>query len=78
SYVALERLVRSPWGRVLRAIRDDETAAASLGKSVEGFRLPAFVIGAAFMGLAGALYASFIGYVSPFDFLPIMTFQVWA
>lgn len=78
SYVALERLVRSPWGRVLRAIRDDESAAASLGKSVEGFRLTAFVIGAAFMGLSGALYASFIGYVSPFDFLPIMTFQVWA
>jgi branched-chain amino acid transport system permease protein len=78
SYVALERLVRSPWGRVLRAIREDETAAASLGKRVDAFRLTAFAIGAGLMGLAGALYAAFIGYVSPFDFLPIVTFQVWA
>jgi branched-chain amino acid transport system permease protein len=77
-YVAMETLVRSPWGRVLRAIRDDEVAAASLGKAVERFRLTAFVIGAGCMGLAGAAYASFVGYVSPFDFLPIMTFQIWA
>lgn len=77
-YAALEALARSPWGRVLRAIRDDEVAAASLGKAVERFRLTAFVIGSGCMGLSGAAYASFVGYVSPFDFLPIMTFQIWA
>ncbi|MBM3355180.1 MAG: branched-chain amino acid ABC transporter permease, partial [Betaproteobacteria bacterium] len=77
-YWGLERIVRSPWGRVLRAIREDETAALALGKSARRFRLEAFVLGAALMGLAGALYVSFIGFVSPFDFLPILTFQVWA
>ena len=77
-YVALERILRSPWGRVLRAIREDETAAVALGKSARRFRVEAFVLGATLMGLAGALYVSFIGFVSPFDFLPIVTFQVWA
>jgi branched-chain amino acid transport system permease protein len=77
-YLLLERLVRSPWGRALRAVREDEVAAAALGKNVERLRLTAFAIGAAPMGLAGALYAAFIGYVSPYDFLAIMTFQVWA
>lgn len=77
-YTALERILRSPWGRVLRAIREDEGAAVALGKSARRFRLEAFVLGATLMGLAGALYVSFIGFVSAFDFLPIVTFQVWA
>ena len=76
-YVLLERLVQSPWGRVLRALREDETAAVALGKSATVFRLQAFVIGATVMGLAGAVYAHFVGFVAPEDFLPILTFQVW-
>jgi branched-chain amino acid transport system permease protein len=77
-YLGLERLVRSPWGRVLRAIREDEDAAASLGKSAFRFRLQSFVIGSMLMGLGGALYAHFVGYIAPEDFLPILTFQLWA
>ena len=77
-YWALDRVLMSPWGRVLKAIREDETAAVALGKSARRFRLEAFVLGSTLMGLAGALYVSFIGFVSPFDFLPIVTFQVWA
>ncbi len=76
-YSALEAIVRSPWGRVLKAIREDEIAAASLGKNPFSFRLQSFVIGSAIMGLGGALYASFIGFVSPEDFLPVFTFQIW-
>jgi len=76
-YVALERIVRSPWGRVLKAIRKDETAAIALGKDARLFRLQAFVLGSTVIGLAGALYVSFIGFVSPFDFVPILTFQIW-
>lgn len=76
-YAALEAMVRSPWGRVLKAIREDEVAASSLGKNAFGFRLQSFVIGSAIMGLGGALYASFIGFISPEDFLPIFTFQIW-
>ncbi|PQO23114.1 branched-chain amino acid ABC transporter permease [Rhodobacteraceae bacterium WD3A24] len=77
-YAALERAVRSPWGRVLRAIREDVTAARSLGKNPTTTRLQAFVLGSAIMGLGGGLYVGFIGFVSPIDFLPILTFQIWA
>ncbi len=78
AYAGLERLVRSPWGRVLRAIREDEDAASSLGKQAFAYRLQSFVIGSMLMGLGGALYAHFVGFVAPEDFLPILTFQMWA
>jgi branched-chain amino acid transport system permease protein len=77
-YIALERLVKSPWGRVLRAIREDEHAATSLGKRAFVYRMQSFVIGSMLMGLGGAVYAHFVGYVAPEDFLPILTFQIWA
>lgn len=76
-FFALERIVHSPWGRMLRAIREDETAAASLGKNPTRVRLESFILGCMIMGVSGALYVGFIGYVSPSDFLPIVTFQIW-
>lgn len=78
AYLALERLVKSPWGRVLRAIREDEDAASSLGKRSFTVRLQSFVIGSMLMGLGGAVYAHFVGFIAPEDFLPILTFQLWA
>jgi branched-chain amino acid transport system permease protein len=77
AFWGLERLTRSPWGRVLRALREDEAAAASLGKAPAKFRLQAFVIGAALIGLAGAMQAQFFGFIAPDNFLPAFTFQVW-
>ena len=77
-YLTLEKLVNSPWGRVLRAIREEEHTASSVGKRVWAFRLQSFVIGAMLMGLGGALYAHFLGFIAPEDFLPILTFQLWA
>ena len=77
-YYGLERLVRSPWGRVLRAIREDEMAAASLGKNANLFRIQAFALGSAIMGLAGAVQAHFIGFIAPENYVSTMTFQVWA
>jgi branched-chain amino acid transport system permease protein len=77
-YYALERLVRSPWGRVLRAIREDETAAQSLGKNANLFRIQAFALGSGVMGLAGAVQAHFIGFIAPENYVSTMTFQVWA
>jgi branched-chain amino acid transport system permease protein len=77
-FVALERLVRSPWGRVLRAIREDERAVMALGRSPARFRLQAFALGGALMGLAGAMEASFIGFIAPDNYLSSLTFQVWA
>jgi branched-chain amino acid transport system permease protein len=76
-YWAVEAIVRSPWGRVLKAIREDEVAAQSLGKNVLRYRLEALMLGAGLMGLSGALYVGFIAYISPFDFMPIVTFQIW-
>ncbi|MEL7461416.1 MAG: branched-chain amino acid ABC transporter permease [Pseudomonadota bacterium] len=77
-YVFLERLVASPFGRLLRAIREDETAARSLGKSPTRVRLTAFVAGSVILGLAGGLYGTFYAFVSPQDVLPTLTFQIWA
>jgi branched-chain amino acid transport system permease protein len=78
SYLAIESLVKSPWGRVLRAIREDEDAANALGKKSFSYRLQSFVIGSMLMGLGGAVYAHFVGFIAPDDFLPILTFQLWA
>lgn len=78
AYLGIEKLVNSPWGRVLRAIREDEDAASALGKASFAFRLQSFVIGSMLMGLGGAVYAHFVGFIAPDDFLPILTFQLWA
>lgn len=78
TYIFLQRLTISPFGRLLRAIREDETAARSLGKAPDKVRLAAFVTGSVIIGLAGALYGTFYAFVSPQDVLPILTFQIWA
>ena len=76
-YFALQHLVRSPWGRVLRALREDEDAAKALGKDPVTYRLQAFAIGGFVMGLGGAAQAHFIGFIAPDNYLPTLTFQVW-
>src|SRR5437016_7705455 len=60
AYAALERLRRSPFGRVLRAIREDEVVAAVAGKAVFRFKVQAFALGAAVAGLAGILFAHYL------------------
>jgi len=77
-WIGIERLVHSPFGRALRAIREDEMAARALGKTPARLRLWSLVIGAAIMGTGGGLYVSYTAFVSPQDLLPILTFQVWA
>ena len=78
-YAAVERVLRSPWGRVLRAIREDETTAAASGKNVFGFKLQAFMLGAFIMGIGGGLYAHNIRFVNPLSFDPLLaTFVIWA
>lgn len=72
-----ERFVNSPFGRLLKSVRDDPIASASLGKDVQLVRAQILVIGSALAALAGALYAHHIGFVTPDDFLPIRTFDVW-
>ena len=69
--------VRTPWGRVLRAIREDEDAAAALGKNVLAYKLQALALGAALAGIAGLFYAWQFSFFSPDDFLPLLTFFAW-
>ena len=76
-YLILERLHRSPYGRVLRAIREDDEIASVAGKNVFRFKVQAFTLGAAIAGLAGFLYAHYITYVSPDTFVPALTIYVW-
>jgi len=69
--------VRTPWGRVLRSIREDEDAAASLGKNVFVYKLQALALGAALAGVAGLFYAWQFSFFSPDDFQPLLTFFAW-
>jgi len=64
----LSLVANRPFGRVLRAIRDDEDAAQSLGKNTARFKVEAFIISAFFTGLGGALYAHYVTFISPSTF----------
>ncbi|MGH7051945.1 MAG: branched-chain amino acid ABC transporter permease [Acetobacteraceae bacterium] len=74
--VVLRRLSQAPYGRVLRAIREDETVATVAGKRVLRFKVSAFAVGSGVMGLAGSLYAAYDGYVAPDSFDVLVTLLV--
>ena len=75
-FVLLQRLGRSPFGRVLRAIRDNEDVAAVAGKHVLVFKVKAFAVGAAVLGVAGALYAHATSFIAPDIFAPLLTLNI--
>lgn len=64
----INRIVGSPFGRILRSIRDDEVASLSIGTDVDKYKLIVFVIGAFFAGIAGSLYAHYITFIDPSSF----------
>jgi neutral amino acid transport system permease protein len=76
-YVALEQLTKSPWGRVLKAIREDEEVPKALGKNVFWYKLQALILGGSIGGIAGALYAWQYTSVYPSSFEPQLTFDAW-
>ena len=76
-YVLADRLVNSPFGRLLKSVRDDPIASMSLGKTVQLVRAQVLTLGSALAALAGALYAHHIGFITPDDFIPIRTFDIW-
>lgn len=73
----MRRIVHSPFGRVIEAIRDNEDAVKALGKEPAGFKVRVLILGAALAGIAGAFYAHYIGYIAPDQFIPLITFQIW-
>jgi branched-chain amino acid transport system permease protein len=74
--LVMQRLTAAPFGRVLRALRDDEDVAAVAGKPVLLFKVKAFAIGAGVLGLAGALYAHYTSYIAPDIFGPLLTINI--
>lgn len=76
-YLMLERLIKSPWGRVLKSIREDEDVPTSLGKNVFSFKIQSLVLGSAIAGLSGSLLAFYLQYINPRNFMPIETFYAW-
>lgn len=76
-FVFLERIRVSPYGRVLRAVREDELVAAVAGKNVFGFKVQTFTLGAALAGLAGVFYGHYLTFIAPEMFVPMVTVNVW-
>jgi neutral amino acid transport system permease protein len=76
-YWRLEVSLKSPWGRVLKAIREDEEVARALGKNVFAYKLQALMLGGAIAGIAGSFYAWNLTFINPDGFIPLITFQAW-
>ena len=73
-----ETALRSPWGRMMRAIRDNETAANAMGKNVTKQHLLVFVLGSAVIGVAGAMMVTLDGQFTPTSYQPLrFTFLIW-
>ena len=73
-----ERALNSPWGRMMRAIRDNRDAAAAMGKDVTGRHLQVFVLGSAICGIAGAMLVTLDGQFTPTSYVPLRyTFLIW-
>ena len=70
--------LNSPWGRMLRAIRDNEVAASAMGKNIVGQHLQVFILGSAIIGIAGAMLTTLDGQFTPGTYQPLrFTFLVW-
>lgn len=76
-FMVVQLLTNSPYGRVLRAIREDEVAAEALGKNKAKYRAQTLALGSAMAGVAGGLFAQYIQFIDPYMFMPMVTFTVW-
>lgn len=73
-----ETALKSPWGRMLRAIRDNEVAANAMGKNIKAKHLLVFILGSAVVGIAGAMLTTLDGQFTPSSYLPLrFTFLIW-
>jgi branched-chain amino acid transport system permease protein len=76
ALVVMQRVRHSPYGRVLRAIRDDDQVTAVAGKPVLRFKVEAFAVSAGVLGVAGALWGHYTSYIAPEVFVPLITIYV--
>ena len=70
-------IIKSPFGRVIESIRDDEVATQALGKDPARFKTRSLMIGAGIAGLAGAFQSHYLTFISPEQFVPLTTFYIW-
>jgi ABC-type branched-subunit amino acid transport system ATPase component/ABC-type branched-subunit amino acid transport system permease subunit len=77
TFLMNERIYRSPFGRIIRIIREDEVMAAALGRDVYTFQVRVLMLGAAVAAVAGVAYAHYFSFVDPEAFTPIETFWIW-
>ena len=77
-YWLCEKALKSPWGRMMRAIRDNEVAAEAMGKDVKSRHLQVFILGSAVCGIAGAMLVTLDGQLTPTNYHPLrFTFIIW-
>lgn len=76
AYLLIDRVGKSPFGRVIRGIRENDTVALSIGKNIFMFRMKVFVFSSIFIGLAGALYSMYLTLVTPGIYASTITFTV--
>ncbi|GGX63529.1 branched-chain amino acid ABC transporter permease [Tateyamaria omphalii] len=77
-FILAQRALNSPWGRMMRAIRDNEVAAEAMGKDVTARHLQIFVLGSAICGIAGAMMTTLDGQLTPGTYQPLrFTFLIW-
>jgi branched-chain amino acid transport system permease protein len=78
NVICVKRLTKSAFGRVLRAIREDEVAALALGKNISKFKTLTFIVGSFFAGIAGSLYAHYISFIDPSSFTTAESFLIFS
>ena len=78
TYLLSEKIANSPFGRLMRTVRDDEIATLCLGKHVPRIKAAVFFLASGLAGIAGVLLAYYLGSVNPDMFVPAVTFNVWA
>lgn len=76
-YIFSEKIINSPFGRTLKAIRDDEDAVSAFGRDTFQIKIRVFIIGSGMAGVSGALFAHYIAFISPDMFFPSLTFSIW-
>ena len=76
-YLLVQLIINSPYGRTLKAIREDELAVQALGKNTFNYKTQVFSLSSAMTGLAGSLFAQYVRFIDPYTFEPFLTFSVW-
>jgi len=77
SFIFVERIRLSPFGRVLRGVREDEMGAQALGKNTYWYKMIALVVGSGLAGLAGGLFAHYMNFIDPSSFVMWLTFFIF-